>query len=223
MILELCDKGSLFDVIDKKEEGWLEECDAVGYFRGCLNAVKYLHDNNLIHCDVKTANFLVDKNYNVKLADFGMTIRSNELEVLGGSPIFMAPEHLQAWRNEGKDFDYRVDIYGLGVTLFQMLVGDLPFYLIENDEDNKAADSLQALFGKLTLGDEPSGFNPARLDVRKLNEFSSKELFVLPPISFPDSMSNGARDLISRLMEPNRENRISISEALEHVWFQSHM
>jgi serine/threonine protein kinase len=220
MILEICDKGSLFDVIESYEGGWLDEVDAARYMKGCLRALKYLHENDLIHCDVKTANFLVDSNDQIKLADFGMTVRKNEIEVLGGSPVFMAPEHLLAWRCGGENFDHRVDIYGLGVTLFQILVGDFPFYVIQNDEDNKNADSLLACFGKLTMGDGPIGFNPSRLDLRPLYTDSAKSPLFMPTISFPDQMSEEARDLIRKLMEPNPENRISISDALNHPWFQ---
>jgi serine/threonine protein kinase len=223
MILEICEKGSLFDVIEKYEGGWLDECDAARYFEGCLQAMKYLHEKDFVHCDVKTANFLVDSNDQVKLADFGMTVRSDELEVMGGSPVFMAPEHLQAWRLGGDNFDHRVDIYGLGVTLFQMLVGDFPFYIIEKDEDNKNADSLLACFGKLTLGEGRTGFDPKRLDLRMLDDQSSDETLLMPPISFPDPMSEEARDLISRLMEPNAENRISLADALAHEWFHCHV
>jgi serine/threonine protein kinase len=222
MILELCEMGSLFDVIESDEGGWLDEWEAAQYFQGCLLGLKFLHERGFIHCDVKTSNFLVDENDVVKLADFGMTIRSDERKVLGGSPAFMAPEHLYAWRTGGDEFDHRVDIYGLGVMLFQMLVGDFPFYVIENDRDDNNADSLLACYGRLTMGDGPSGFDPKRLDLRLLDDKRSDGLFALPELSFPDRMTDEAKDLISRLMEPDAEKRITIDEALEHVWFQFH-
>jgi serine/threonine protein kinase len=222
MILELCEMGSLFDVIESNEGGWLDECEAAQYLQGCLRGLKFLHEKDMIHGDIKTANFLVDQNDVVKLADFGMTVRFDEREVLGGSPVFMAPEHLQAWRAGGHDFDHRVDIYGLGVTLFQILVGDFPFYVIESDQDNKNADSLLACYGKLTLGDGPEGFDPKRLDLRVLDDKSSTEPFTMPEISFPDRISEEAVDLISRLMEPNANKRITIDDALAHVWFRCH-
>jgi serine/threonine protein kinase len=223
IILEVCEKGSLFDVLECYDGGCLDECDAARYFEGCLQAMKYLHEKEFVHCDVKTANFLVDSNDEVKLADFGMTVRLDELEILGGSPVFMAPEHLHAWSSGGDKFDQRVDIYGLGVTLFQMLVGDFPFYLIEKDEDNKNADSLLACFGKLTLGDGPVGFDPKRLDLRILDDKTGDNPLVMPPLSFPDRMSEEAQDLISRLMEPNPEDRISLVDALAHEWFHCHV
>jgi serine/threonine protein kinase len=222
MILELCEMGSLFDVIESNEGGWLDEWEAAQFFEGCLRGLKFLHAKKLIHCDVKTANFLVDHNDVVKLADFGMTVQFDEREVFGGSPVFMAPEHLVAWRSGGDNFDHRVDIYGLGVTLFQMLVGDFPFYVIESDEDNKNADSLLACYGRLTLADGPDGFDPKRLDLRVLDNKKRDQPFTLPKISFPDCMSEEARDLIRGLMEPDADKRLSIDEALGHVWFQCH-
>lgn len=223
MILEICEKGSLFDVIESYDGGWLDECVAAKYFEGCLQAMKYVHENNLIHCDVKTANFLVDSNDEIKLADYGMTVRSDELDVLGGSPVFMAPEHLHAWRSGVTNFDHRVDIYGLGVTLFQMLVGDFPFYIIESDQDVKNADSLLKCFGKLTLQEGQQGFDPKRLDLRPLDDDSSDVTFTVPPVSFPDRISEEARDLIRRLMAPNPQDRISLAGALDHEWFHCHV
>jgi len=224
MILELCDMGSLFDVIERNQEGgWLDEDEAAQYFKGCLRGVQYFHERGWIHCDIKTANFLVDHNDDVKLADFGMAVPADKREVLGGTPVFMAPEHLRAWQNGGDDFDHRVDIYGLGVTLFQMLVGDFPFYVIENDEDNKNADSLFACYGRLTLADARDGFDPKRLDLRVLNDRNSTETFTFPEISFPDCMSEEAIDLVASLMEPDPNRRITLEAALDHVWFQRYV
>ena len=140
IILELCEQGSLSDIIDKRDCG-LSEKEAAGYFINMINALEYLHcEHQLIHSDIKPTNFLIDKDSNAKLCDFGMAIPFDSNTIVGGSVQYMAPEYLVAWYqfnddDEGeKVFDNKVDIYSLGVTLFEMLFGYLPYDVIENND-----------------------------------------------------------------------------------------
>ena len=99
-----------------------------------MNALQYLHSQDMIHCDIKPANWLVDgrgEEAVIKLADFGMAVQTDAKEIVGGSPVYMAPEHLLAWRDMTDKFDHRTDIYSLGVVLYEMLMGYLPYEVLE--------------------------------------------------------------------------------------------
>jgi len=225
MILELCEGGNLFDVALRDTElGRLDEATSAWYFWDAVNAVEYLHkERNVIHCDIKSHNFIVcSETGALKLADFGMSVDDDARVVVGGSPVYMSPEHLMAWRDTMSDFDHRTDLYSLGVVLFEILVGYLPYEVVEDDEDAALFEKM----GKLSLEDgneeETDAFDPPILDLRKLNDHDSEEPFYFPPPIFPEYVSDEARDLVSRLMEPSPEKRISVGDAKSHPWFVKH-
>ena len=110
----------------------IPEHQAAKYFFDAVKALEYLHAQEIIHCDCKPANILLDADGSVKLADFGMAVDADEKEVVGGSPVYMAPEHLMAWRQMTDDFDHRSDIYSLEVVLYEMLEGALPYIVWES-------------------------------------------------------------------------------------------
>lgn len=85
MILEVCEGGSLHNKIDSFPRGRIPEHQAAKYFLGALQALEYLHAQGIIHCDCKPANFLLDSDGTVKLADFGMAVDNDEKEVVGGT------------------------------------------------------------------------------------------------------------------------------------------
>lgn len=123
-MMELAGKGELSSLIDNR--GKLSETEARRMFVQLASAVFYLHSKGVSHRDLKPANVLLDDNYNVKLSDFGLGsfFRAGEkLKTPCGSPCFAAPEVILAE-------DYRPessDVWGLGVTLYQLLTGKLPF------------------------------------------------------------------------------------------------
>ena len=92
-----------------------------------LEAIGYAHQNNVVHRDVKPANIMVTNDGTVKVTDFGIaklvdSLHQTRTGQLTGSPFYMAPEQVQ-----GAKIDPRTDVYALGVTLFQMITGELPF------------------------------------------------------------------------------------------------
>jgi aurora kinase len=225
IILEYCDGGSLFDIIRDAHDGFLTENQAVSYFKNAVQGMAYLHQQEIIHCDVKSMNFLVGNNKKqLKLTDFGMAVRNDEREVIGGSPVYMSPEHLMAWRHMTDDFDNKSDVYSLGVILFEMLLGYLPYEVLSNEEGGDGeGDSLLANFDNLNMDDnDDDPFQPPILDLRKLDDQLDDEPFYIPPPIFPDNISEEAQNLILRLMEPCPHKRISLSEALGHSWFQKY-
>ena len=75
MILEVCDCGSLFDVIRDSPNGHLQEDQAALFFLGAVNALEYIHKQDVIHCDIKSLNFLIHGGKALKICDFGMSVR----------------------------------------------------------------------------------------------------------------------------------------------------
>lgn len=94
--------------------------------RCIAEAISHLHVKGIAHRDIKLANVLLKKDFTIKLADFGFARESGQEEDMMrtycGTPITMAPEILQ-----GKPYDKKCDIWSLGVILFQLVYGKLPF------------------------------------------------------------------------------------------------
>ena len=87
----------------------------------------YLHENNIIHHDIKPENILVSKNNEVKIIDFGLA-RYNRLRIftrnrfIDGTPTYMSPEQIRK-----RHTDKRTDIYSYGITIYEMLTGKVPY------------------------------------------------------------------------------------------------
>lgn len=105
----------------------LKEKVARRFFRQIVSAVSYLHDNNLVHRDIKPHNIILDDSHTIaKLIDFGFTTMFNEDDALAsfiGSPSYAAPEILKGIRYRGP----KIDVWSLGCCLFQMVAGRQPF------------------------------------------------------------------------------------------------
>ncbi|KAM6915108.1 hormonally up-regulated neu tumor-associated kinase [Xenentodon cancila] len=127
MVMELCAGGDLMDRICERKR--LEEKEVRRFTRQILSAVGHLHKHGIVHRDLKIENFLLDEHNNIKIVDFGLsnTLRADSLslELLStqcGSPAYAAPE-LLAHRKYGP----KVDVWSIGVSMFAMLTGTLPF------------------------------------------------------------------------------------------------
>jgi len=111
-----------------RTQGRLPPKRACELFDQIADALNHAHSRGFVHCDVKPSNILLDADGQVKLTDFGIaravaqTTEEGERKKLVGSPRYMSPEHVQR-----KPLDHRSDIYALGVVLFEMLTGRVPF------------------------------------------------------------------------------------------------
>ncbi|XP_057976033.1 mitogen-activated protein kinase kinase kinase 20-like [Malania oleifera] len=130
VFLEYMAGGSLSDVAEKFG-GFLDEQVIRLYTRKILQGLQYLHENGIVHCDLKCKNVLLDSSGNIKLADFGcakrLDARTSRVSIhswqpICGTPLWMAPEVL---RNEGLDF--ASDVWSLGCTVVEMATGRLPW------------------------------------------------------------------------------------------------
>ncbi|ORE02813.1 kinase-like protein [Rhizopus microsporus var. microsporus] len=123
-ILEYAARGDLFSSIYRKSR--FEEHLAAKYICQLTQALIYLHNRSIIHRDIKPENLLLDEKDNIKLADFGWSVRTrvvdNRRHTLCGTLDYLPPEMV-----EGRDHDESVDLWSLGVLLYEMLVGRPPF------------------------------------------------------------------------------------------------
>ena len=129
-VMEYVEGETLKEYIDRK--GKLSDDEIKSIFSQMLDAVGYVHEQNLVHRDIKPSNFMVSPNGNVKLMDFGIAkntdVNSAEYTQTGtgvqmGTPMYMSPEQV---RNT-KEVTKSSDIYSLGVVLWQMVTGTKPY------------------------------------------------------------------------------------------------
>ena len=123
MIMPYASRGQLYTLLKKNVK--LEQKMTAQFIRETISAVKYLHEHNIIHRDIKPENILLDQNYRVKLSDFGWSNFCNPDEkrkTFCGTPEYLSPEMVMKLPH-----DYRVDIWSLGVLLFECLAGYPPF------------------------------------------------------------------------------------------------
>eukprot|EP01029_Cantina_marsupialis_P004529 TRINITY_DN1460_c0_g2_i1.p1 TRINITY_DN1460_c0_g2~~TRINITY_DN1460_c0_g2_i1.p1 ORF type:complete len:1149 (-),score=353.58 TRINITY_DN1460_c0_g2_i1:270-3716(-) len=95
-------------------------------FRDVLRGVRYLHFQDIVHRDIKPANILVNDKGVCKLSDFGMSSITSQNASFYGSPAFMSPELIEADGVSELDF-FKADIWAMGVTLYMLCCGNLPF------------------------------------------------------------------------------------------------
>lgn len=104
----------------------LPENEARRIFQQIISAIEYSHLHKMVHRDLKPENLLLDKDYNIKLIDFGLansTKDSVPLSTACGSPNYAAPEVISGQSYSGQE----VDIWSCGVILYAMICGTLPF------------------------------------------------------------------------------------------------
>jgi len=139
LVMEYVPNGELFDYICNK--GKLDEKEARTFFQQIISGVDCCHRSKVVHRDLKPENLLLDKNNNVRIADFGLSNILNDGEFLKtscGSPNYAAPEVICGKLYAGPE----VDVWSSGVILYALLCGTLPF---DDDNTNK-------LFQKIKRG-----------------------------------------------------------------------
>lgn len=127
-------QGTAVDEILHKQ-GTLKEKQALEILLQVCEALNYMHQQGVIHRDVKPGNILINKKGTVKLCDLGFVLTDeNVIEdregVTVGTTFYMSPEQAQG----KQDLDIRSDIYSLGATLYHMVIGEVPFSGRKNQE-----------------------------------------------------------------------------------------
>ncbi|KIP11297.1 hypothetical protein PHLGIDRAFT_53040, partial [Phlebiopsis gigantea 11061_1 CR5-6] len=141
LVTELCSGGELFDYL--AEKGRLSEDETRLIFGQLCLAVAYVHEKGIVHRDLKLENVLLDEHCRIKLGDFGFTREFDRgvlLETFCGTTGYASPEMLMLEKYLGPE----VDIWSLGVILYTLLTGTLPF---DDDDDSiMRAKVIQGVF-----------------------------------------------------------------------------
>ncbi|KAJ6227872.1 serine/threonine-protein kinase gin4-related [Anaeramoeba flamelloides] len=124
LIMELAEGGELFDLLVSKKS--LGHTRALYYFQQIIFALNYMHERKICHRDLKPENLLLDKDLNLKIADFGMAQLMKDgslLETSCGSPQYTCPEIIKGLNYDGR----KADVWACGVILYTFISGKLPF------------------------------------------------------------------------------------------------
>jgi NIMA (never in mitosis gene a)-related kinase len=123
--MELCRGGELFEYLSHHGAKGLSEVQAAKHVRDMLSAITYLHENNIMHRDLKSANVFLNKDFTIKLGDMNVSkvVNSRNLNYTQtGTPYYASPE---VWKDE--PYDFKSDIWSLGCVLYEMICLKPPF------------------------------------------------------------------------------------------------
>uniref|UniRef100_A0A9J8BB76 non-specific serine/threonine protein kinase n=1 Tax=Cyprinus carpio carpio TaxID=630221 RepID=A0A9J8BB76_CYPCA len=130
LVMEYCGAGSVTDLLKKTKGSCLKE-DWISYIcREVLRGLLHLHSHHVIHRDIKGQNVLLTENAEIKLVDFGVSAQLDRTigrrNTFIGTPYWMAPEVIACDENPDSTYDYRSDVWSLGITALEMAEGVPP-------------------------------------------------------------------------------------------------
>jgi polo-like kinase 1 len=193
IVLELCPGHSVRDRL--KRGGHLSERETQSILREVVAGVCYLHDNQIIHRDLKLENFLFSSDGRVKIADFGLSAKldydDERKYTVCGTPNYLSPELLLA---ASKGHSYEVDIWTIGVCAFAMLTGHPPFETARTKLTYEHIKNCQYTFpSHIKLSQASMDFIRCILQIKPECRPSAQELALHPfltgesvPVSVPD-------------------------------------
>lgn len=187
MIMELSREGSLFQKM--KLERKFSESKSSRFMFHIMKAMMYMHSQNppIIHRDLKPENLLMFEGEKVKVTDFGWSAESEEIRnTFCGTQEYLAPEMI-----EGTGHDAKLDIWTLGILLFEMVHGKTPFYVSSKGKDIRTQ--------------------------RKLIEQNILE----GKYSVDENLSGPTKEIIRAMLNPDKNLRPSAEELLKFDFFES--
>jgi len=186
LMLEMAPGGELYAKLKSGRQRFFSEARAAWYFKQIVEAIQYCHAKNIIHRDIKPENILIGMNDTLKIADFGWAVHApfDRRKTFCGTLDYLPPEMVKNER-----YGSAVDVWGLGVLLYEFLVGDPPF------EDSDKAGTYKKIKKDKPVFPAP-GEQPGRRE----------------PVSL------AAQDLVLKLLHKDPAQRPAIGEILKHKW-----
>uniref|UniRef100_A0A1A8PRE9 non-specific serine/threonine protein kinase n=1 Tax=Nothobranchius rachovii TaxID=451742 RepID=A0A1A8PRE9_9TELE len=156
LVMEFCGAGSVTDLIKNTKGNSLKEEWIAYVCREILRGLTHLHQHKVIHRDIKGQNVLLTENAEVKLVDFGVSAQLDRTvgrrNTFIGTPYWMAPEVVMCETSKDRPYDYKADIWSLGVTLIELAQVEPP---------NHEMNPMRVLL-KIAKADPPTLMQPSR-------------------------------------------------------------
>lgn len=193
MLIEYCDGGALDSIMVELEKP-LTELQIAYVCKHMVTGLHHLHKNKIIHRDLKAGNVLLTMYGGVKLADFGVSAKNKHTfqkhDTFIGTPYWMAPELVLCETFRDNPYDYKVDIWSLGITLIEFAQMEPP---------NSEMSPMRVLL-KIQKSEPPKLDTPSRW-TRDFNDFLAKVL-VKDPNQRPDTDVLMTLPFINRELDP---------------------
>ncbi|KAG1695089.1 hypothetical protein DVH05_020731 [Phytophthora capsici] len=179
LIIEYAPQGELYKKLMRA--GRFSEKQSALYIKEMARALIYMHSKHVIHRDIKPENLLVGFHGELKIADFGWSVHapSSRRTTLCGTLDYLPPEMI-----ENKPHDEKVDVWTLGILMYEFLTGAPPF------ETENTKETYRRI---------------AHVDLK-----------------FPSHVSSEARDLLTKILRHDPQQRIPLERVLEHAWILQH-
>lgn len=196
-VIELAENKELFDYININKKGFGERISAQIFLK-VLKGIQIMHARSIAHCDIKPENILLDKDFNIKIIDFGysriMNFSENKIKEFQGTDMYSSPEtKILDFNGNLKEFDpIKNDIFSLGVFLFVINFGLFPFAI---------CNSYDKLYSHIVHNDYDGYW-----------KFFEKY-----------NISEELKDLINHLICFNPNDRYSIEQILGHSWIKQNI
>eukprot|EP01016_Furgasonia_blochmanni_P016812 TRINITY_DN1981_c0_g1_i3.p1 TRINITY_DN1981_c0_g1~~TRINITY_DN1981_c0_g1_i3.p1 ORF type:complete len:745 (-),score=241.93 TRINITY_DN1981_c0_g1_i3:84-2318(-) len=192
LVLEYAQGGQLYEKLNQQFNKKLPEKLVAQYIREIVSALEYLHAKDIVHRDLKPENILIDQYGRTKLADFGWSAylkRDETRTTYCGTVDYLAPEMLTSQHRHNKT----VDIWSVGVLIYELLTGRAPFSPIEAMNSGASAQVIEQM---------------------------TKENILRGRYSFPADFPTFARNLVAKILRSNENERPSLAEIKSDKWFK---